>query len=68
MGRRERIGEEEGKGVGGGGRDRRDTPYKHLSQVSRLLQVNPLLRAAQLDVHVAVDGDEAALVLGLAPL
>jgi hypothetical protein len=29
--------------------------------------VDKLYRAAELDVHVAVDADEAAFVLGLAP-
>ncbi len=45
-----------------------DIPYEDLSEIARLLLVNVLLGAAELDVHVAVDGDEAALVLGLAPL
>ena len=38
----------------------------YLNRVCRLVDV--LLGVGQLDVEVAVDGDQAALVLGLAPL
>lgn len=43
-------------------------PYQDLSQRSRHLLVNVLLRACELDVHVAVDADKAALIFSLAPL
>lgn len=36
--------------------------------MSLALALNPLDGAAELDIHVAVDADEAAGVLGLAPL
>ena len=39
-----------------------------LAEVARELLVDVLLGVGQLDVEVAVDGDQAALVLGLAPL
>ncbi len=54
-----------GRGVGGGWRN---TPDQDLAQVARELLVDELLRVGELDVHVAVDADEPALVLGLAPL
>lgn len=43
-------------------------PYQHLSERSRELLVDELLGVGELDVHVAVDGDEDALVFGLPPL
>ena len=45
-----------------------NSPYQHLPQTARALQVDELLRPAQLDVHVRVHADQAALVLRLAPL
>jgi hypothetical protein len=39
-----------------------------LAQHALVLAVDPLDRAAELNVHVAVDADQAAGVLGLAPL
>jgi hypothetical protein len=44
------------------------TPYQHLAEVARLLEVDVLDGAAELDVHVRIDGDELAAVLGFAPL
>lgn len=44
-----------------------NAPNQNLSQNTRHLLVDPLLRARQLDVHIAVDADESAFVLGLAP-
>jgi hypothetical protein len=46
----------------------RNVPDENLAQVARELLVNVLLRVGELDVHVAVDADQPALVLGLAPL
>ena len=45
-----------------------NSPYQHLPQTPRTLSSHPLLRPAQLDVHVAVDRHKASSVLGLAPL
>jgi len=42
-------------------------PNQNLSQRRRLLLINPLAGAGQLDIHVAIDGYEGAAVLGLAP-
>ena len=44
------------------------TPNQHLSELALVLALDVLDGAAELDVHVAVDADEAAGVLGLAPL
>lgn len=43
-------------------------PDQHLAQHALRAAVDPLLGAAQLHVHVAVDADQAARVLGRAPL
>lgn len=43
------------------------TPDQNLAEVARELGVDELLGVAELDVHVAVDADQSALVLGLAP-
>jgi hypothetical protein len=43
-------------------------PDQHLAEMALALSLDPLDGAAELDVHVAVDADEAARVLGLAPL
>ena len=42
-------------------------PYHDLSQASGALAVDKLLSVVELDVHVRVDADEGALVLGLSP-
>jgi hypothetical protein len=42
-------------------------PNQNLPQRARHLLINPLLCARKLNVHVAVDAYETALVLGLAP-
>lgn len=44
------------------------TPDQDLAEVARELGVDELLGVAELDVHVAVDADQSALVLGLAPV
>lgn len=44
------------------------TPNQHLPQLALVLALDVLDSAAELDVHVRVDADEAAGVLGLAPL
>jgi len=41
---------------------------QHLTQCALILAVDPLNGAAELHVHVAVDADQAAGVLGLSPL
>ena len=43
-------------------------PNQHLSELSLVLALDVLDGAAELDVHVGVDADEASGVLGLAPL
>jgi hypothetical protein len=43
-------------------------PNQHLSKLALVLALDVLDSAGQLDVHVGVDADEAAGVLGLAPL
>jgi hypothetical protein len=43
-------------------------PDQHLAEMALALSLDPLDGATELDVHVAVDADEAARVLGLAPL
>jgi hypothetical protein len=43
-------------------------PDQDLTQVAGELLVEEFLRVRQLDVHIGVNGDEAALVFGLAPL
>lgn len=43
-------------------------PDQDLAQITCELLVEEFLRVRQLDVHVGVDRDEAALVFGLAPL
>lgn len=48
-------------------RDLGEVPYEHLSQHTRHLLINPLLRARKLDIHVAIDAHETALVFCLAP-
>lgn len=45
-----------------------NVPDQDLAQGASHLLVDVLLGAAELDVHVAVDTDESALVLSLAPL
>jgi len=45
-----------------------NTPDEDHAQRARRLAVNMLDRLAQLDVHVRVDRDQAALVLGVPPL
>jgi hypothetical protein len=45
-----------------------NVPDQDLPQRARRLAVNVLLSAVQLHVHVGVDADEAAVVLGCAPL
>lgn len=45
-----------------------DSPDKHLSQCALALALDPFLRTAQLNVHVAVHTDESSSVLGAAPL
>ncbi len=42
-------------------------PYQHLTEDTCHLLINPLLRARQLNVHVAIDAHETALVLCLTP-
>jgi hypothetical protein len=42
-------------------------PYENLPQCPRLLMINVLDRAAELNVHVTIDADQAAFVLCLAP-
>lgn len=44
------------------------TPNQNLAEVARELGVDEFLGVAELDVHVAVDADQPALVLGLAPV
>ena len=43
-------------------------PYEDFSQIPRLLRVDVLDRAAELDVHICVHGNQLSTVLGLAPL
>jgi hypothetical protein len=43
-------------------------PYQHLAEGGSQLLVDELLGVGELDVHVAVDGDEDAFVFGLSPL
>lgn len=43
-------------------------PNQHLSKTSSTLAIHKLLCSRKLEVHVAVDTDERALVLGLSPL
>lgn len=43
-------------------------PYQHLAERGRQLLVDELLGVGELDVHVAVDRDENALVFRLPPL
>lgn len=50
--------------MGAGG----NLPNQDLPQLAGALAVNVLLRVRQLQVHVAVNRHERALVLGLAPL
>lgn len=42
-------------------------PYQNLTQDTRHLLINILLRARQLDIHIAVDANKSTLVFGLAP-
>ena len=44
-----------------------NVPNQYLAQCPRALPMLPLLRAAQLEVHVAVDRHKAPCVLGLGP-
>lgn len=43
-------------------------PDQNLAQLTRHLLINVLLGSRQLDIHVAVDADQSALVLCLTPL
>jgi hypothetical protein len=42
-------------------------PYQHLSQCPCLLMINEFHRATELNVHITVDADQTAFILGLAP-
>jgi hypothetical protein len=43
-------------------------PDQDLSQITRLLLINPLLGIRKLNVHITIDANQTALVLGLTPL